>query len=959
MSSPQDPYNSPALRPLPTPESNNDGGNATPKGRFSLFPDCSSTPYQRFCNGMTKPSISTNTKHDNIGSEGDDVFPKTTTHPAVSSSETEANTPSVADDCSISTSPMSLPPQPLAETSIRVHPEEQNSQHEDYAFEAPYETRISWLHYGPYYPGAPCMPPESIFKKSGDTGTYSSQPTIRVEVPEDSKEDQSVNEGVTCYGSECTYDQESSSFLENSSCCLSNHQNRDSCEISEDLQLDFDDGGNFDRSEFQPIDLSTLEGGSIELRSVSAESGLSCAQTMFDPTENYEKNKTDYHSANCQPSIGKGSQPKKGSCVASWEGPAVSVPSTSGRRGRKVRSKSIRKMGQNLAEQNQAIVAISDGKPTIDLSSLGIAKHDSLSDPKTSNEPLNPDNHRQSYFYPADPEQPDWKPFTMRTFFMIPLIVLACGIAALQEYLCQISAKLEKQSDGILKFDDVSDVSLSAFFCWKYLPTIVFVAYGVLWQMTDYDTKRLEPYYQLSQPTGSVASTSLNLDYFSISMFLVPVKAFRCRHWAVFCASIGSLFATTVAPSLQNPSVVFDDNPLCNDSCPDGQSKYFVRIQPIWSRLLTASLLIVSLSGIFLFIQLRRKSGLLSDPKGIAGVASMATRSHILNDFQGMDETRHDKIHKMLKHHRYILYKSTIWHGEFIEHEEQSDPDEKPKLENPHPFILTLKSGIPLLVSFFICLVLVPIINFTPANKVSIKLPWLPVLIATLIKQVWTTLEFAVRAIEPFYVLSKGNARPQATLTLDYRGTPYGILPFLALRNKHFIVALVGFGSVLGDILTVTVSSFSINGNELTNPNSYLKDNKKTRFSEISVEDQTFVSFWTSIALSIAILLFLIISASLIYARRRHAFLPRQPPTIASVLAFIHQSNMLDDFVDTERLNNREMEKRLAAKGKRYGLGWFRGRDGKPHCAVDQEPMLSKYAHGMSYIRATAPWEDI
>jgi hypothetical protein len=105
------------------------------------------------------------------------------------------------------------------------------------------------------------------------------------------------------------------------------------------------------------------------------------------------------------------------------------------------------------------------------------------------------------------------------------------------------------------------------------------------------------------------------------------------------------------------------------------------------------------------------------------------------------------------------------------------------------------------------------------------------------------------------------------------------------------------------------------------------------------------------------ITVFAILTATLVYVRRRHAFLPREPSTIAAVLAFIFASKMLDDFVNTEQLSNSEMEKKLKALGKTYALGWFRGRDGKMHCAIDEEPMRSEYVHGVSYREAQAPWE--
>jgi len=75
----------------------------------------------------------------------------------------------------------------------------------------------------------------------------------------------------------------------------------------------------------------------------------------------------------------------------------------------------------------------------------------------------------------------------------------------------------------------------------------------------------------------------------------------------------------------------------CHDGNCNGDFKFFVLINPVWSRLLSACLVVVAALALILFFQLRRKSGLLTDPRGIAGIASMATKSHILTDFQGMD----------------------------------------------------------------------------------------------------------------------------------------------------------------------------------------------------------------------------------------------------------------------------------------------------------------------------------
>ena len=473
---------------------------------------------------------------------------------------------------------------------------------------------------------------------------------------------------------------------------------------------------------------------------------------------------------------------------------------------------------------------------------------------------------------------------------------------------------------------------------------MITIVYAVLFSIMDFDIRRLEPFYQLSQPGGAKAAASLNLDHLTMFQYFVPFKAFRLKQWTVLFSTTGNIIASMVAPALQNPSITFDTNEKCEpDGCKgEGETRYWVRVSGVWSRLLSASYLIIAIMLIILFIQLRRKSGLLSDPKGIAGIASMATKSHILQDFAGTDEANLGKIHKRLQHRHYVLYKSSIWQGEWSSTNEKFQDSER-KLTSPHPMMLRTSAAVPFLLYMGFCLAAVPIITLTPARVVPNAAPWLPIVVATALKLFFSTFEADVRLMEPFYILSKGNAAPENSLTLDYQSTGYGIMPFKALLNRHYLVALVGLCSVLLDILTVTVSSFSVDSQDFMHIHVT---------EDLSNQDETYVSFWVSLILSVTILTFVAGITVLVYLRRRHPFLPREPSTIAAVLAFIYASNMLNDFIDTERLNNKQMETRFKTIGKRYGLGWFRGRDGKTHCAIDEEPMKSRYVHGKSYTMA-------
>ena len=544
---------------------------------------------------------------------------------------------------------------------------------------------------------------------------------------------------------------------------------------------------------------------------------------------------------------------------------------------------------------------------------------------------------------------PNWRPFTMRRPYIILLVLISLALAGVQEWLYQRSVWYARQNppSAILEFVTPQDVALIDFFFWKYLPTIVYVGYGVLWQITDYQVKRLEPFYQLSQPSGSTAAESLNMDYLTFYNFLTPFKAARFKQWAVLYSALGTLMATSLAPTFQNASLTTDQ---ASDPQDHDRPKTYVRIDPIWSRLLTATLVIVAVFGTLLFFKLRRKSGLLSDPSGIAGIAAMANKSHILMDFRNMDLANHHEIHERLKQRRYILYKSCLWQGEYIKH--GAERIDHGKVRNPHPIMLRLFTGIVFILAMLAFLGFIPVVMFTPANIVTNKLPWLLTALATMIKLIWGALECDVRTIEPFYILSRRHA-PSSVLTLDYTAAAYGYLPIRAFLDRNYLVALIGFGSVMTDVLTVCVSSFSVNGIE------YVKPGGPTDGADGGGRTETFRSVWISFGVASFILLFLMTSASLVYARRRHPFLPREPSTLASVLAFIHQSKMLYDFVDTETMGKVEMERHLKKKGKKYGLGWFRGRDGENHCGVDEEELVSGYRHGVPYLESHEPWRRI
>ncbi|KAF1830765.1 hypothetical protein BDW02DRAFT_85781 [Decorospora gaudefroyi] len=598
---------------------------------------------------------------------------------------------------------------------------------------------------------------------------------------------------------------------------------------------------------------------------------------------------------------------------------------------------------QDEAEKTGQVVA---AEVPVDLSDFaGVARDFDSMSTLTTETGLVKDEAQTSYYFPPDPQMPAWRPVTMSPWWIAMLVLIALTLAGLQEYLCQLSlenVRKDPEKGGLRKFTKVGELSVTEYFTWQYAPIMFFVFYGILWQMSDFEVKRLEPFYQLSKKTGATAGESLNMDYLTFMSWLVPLRALRHKQFAVIYSSLGTLIASSLLPVLQSSSISMYP--------PPGQRKVdgwkSVRVEPAWSRAVSGALVLVACCGLALMYAMRRKSGLQSDPKGIAGIAAMATKSHILADFKGLDQAPLNQIHKQLRARRYILHKSSLWQGEYIRNSKEKIHE---KGTDPRPLMLRLRCGIPFIGFLFAFTATIPVFMFVErAAEFTERLPFLMTGLAQIIRILWNTLNCDVRMLQPFYILSLRHA-PARTLTLDYAGTNPLWLPLKAMLNGDYLVMLVAFGSVLGEVLTVCVSSISVDGNNSIIPG--LGDDKR----DISAPgnrlntEQTVRSFWSSFALTLFILIYLVSIACLTYTKRSRKFMPRQIGTIASVLAFIHQSNMLVDFVDTEKFNSSEMTKHLERSGKTYALGWFQGRDGDDHLGIDEEEIESAYVYGKDW----------
>ncbi|KAH0498254.1 hypothetical protein TgHK011_005517 [Trichoderma gracile] len=253
-------------------------------------------------------------------------------------------------------------------------------------------------------------------------------------------------------------------------------------------------------------------------------------------------------------------------------------------------------------------------------------------------------------FYP----QPNWKPVSMRWPYLTSLILVSLALAVMQEVLFQMY-----REKPLVKFTSPDQVKQGIYFVIKFAPTLLAVIYGVLWQFTDFEVRRLEAFYQLSKEEGATASDSINIDYATSFNFFRPFRALKKGHYAVAVSSIATILAVSLVPTFAAAAVVLSPSRAERMANPSGYKT--LGFSPVWSRLLTATLGVIAvLACILAYLLQSRKSGLLSDVRGIAGLASMAVVSHILMDFKDMDTAPHGDIHNRLKYNRYVLRNSSL-----------------------------------------------------------------------------------------------------------------------------------------------------------------------------------------------------------------------------------------------------------------------------------------------------------
>ncbi|TGZ81979.1 hypothetical protein EX30DRAFT_340391 [Ascodesmis nigricans] len=152
--------------------------------------------------------------------------------------------------------------------------------------------------------------------------------------------------------------------------------------------------------------------------------------------------------------------------------------------------------------------------------------------------------------------QPEWRPFTLKKRFLTALIIICLSLIIAVEVVVQIS----NRNDGLFFANDHGKFPTYALFYFEYLPTIISILHSLIWLCVENDSRRVEPFYQMSKPGGATAKDSLLLDYRYQFILEVPYTSFRNRHWVVLCGSligiIGAFAATPLMSAVMDQETV-------------------------------------------------------------------------------------------------------------------------------------------------------------------------------------------------------------------------------------------------------------------------------------------------------------------------------------------------------------------------------------------------------------------
>ena len=549
---------------------------------------------------------------------------------------------------------------------------------------------------------------------------------------------------------------------------------------------------------------------------------------------------------------------------------------------------------------------------------------------------------------PGIQEQENWKPIPVRWWYLSSLLVLQVAL------ITTLATALSLGRAVQLPLEEESRIA------WlRTAPMIATLIMSPLWEAMASAVARLDPFYHLAGTLHDIpwttADDSVNLDYVTRNPLSRLLRSLVDGHYVVATSSLTSLLCATVLPVLST-GIVSIHIEVGPDSFASSTVAR-VSLHPRYTISTVAVLAVLTACVVVVFHRTRVfRTGLREDVQGIAGLAALATctgwRERIVyweDAFHLTDTLPMAKLHRELRsrsaftmHHgailanplrniswwsdRKILYPSRkSWFGRTVH--ALSELVEallllflfKLGLRNLTGVSLALIARLATTLGLFSASLLIWAIHGSTALNTA-------GLMALLVCAgfIWNQVDNDVRLVDPWLRLHRRNAPPSALWRdLNRLPSPWVVITaMLDLSWPPLLTASVSTGMPIALLLTARYGASSM-------------DNTRTFL---------LVTATTGI-LSMATLV--------VTVYRMRDVLPRHPASIASVLCYFQQSSITTTDQSRSEGLSRFMylkydfsDRRSYPHSRRYGLGWFRGRDGVVRCGVECEPLLENYRVG-------------
>lgn len=156
------------------------------------------------------------------------------------------------------------------------------------------------------------------------------------------------------------------------------------------------------------------------------------------------------------------------------------------------------------------------------------------------------------------------------------------------------------------------------------------------------------------------------------------------------------------------------------------------------------------------------------------------------------------------------------------------------------------------------------------------------------------------------------DASGKSTILLRRHTLPWtSIIPMF--RNRHFVAGIVAFAAILAEFLIISLSGLPYRPGQL-----------RSEF------------IFCALSSLVILILLLIVTVVTIVWRSQLPNLPRKPDRVASVLTYVCNSTMLNDFRGLERCKEKERDQAIQSLHKTYGYVQISKWDGGKGWAIDE-----------------------